>query len=111
MRAMVAARAAVRAADRPHWTVATIEARIVEAVDTLKRVPAPDIQRAVTRWPEFIRDAGRIDVHGRRRRPVADPAGAAPDGPSGALPTPRVGRRRNGPGPWLISLCRGRQSR
>ncbi len=54
---MVAARAAVRAADRPHWTVATIEARIVEAVDTLKRVPAPDTQRAVTRWPEFIRAA------------------------------------------------------
>ncbi len=54
---MVAARATARTTDRPHWTVATIEARIVEAVDTLKRVPAPDIQRAVTRWPEFVRAA------------------------------------------------------
>ena len=38
------------------WTMAAVESRIAEAIDTLKRVPAPDIQRNVTRWPEFIRD-------------------------------------------------------
>ncbi len=68
--------ATARATDTPHWTVATIEARIAEAVDTLKRVPAPDIQRTVTRWPEFVRDAneayGYSPMRVRRAPAAAD---------------------------------------
>ncbi len=44
------------------WTMAAVESHIAEAIDTLKRVPAPDIQRNVTRWPEFIRAARRAYV-------------------------------------------------
>ncbi len=39
------------------WTVTAVEERLCEAVDTLKRVPVPDIQRNVTRWPDFIHDS------------------------------------------------------
>ncbi len=41
----------------PVWSMAAVEGRIVEAVDTLRRVPAPDVRRGVTRWPGFIHDA------------------------------------------------------
>ena len=38
-------------------TAAEVETRIYEAVDTLKRLPVPDIQRSVTRWPDVLRDS------------------------------------------------------
>ncbi len=64
-------------ADAPEkWTASAVEERLDEAVDTLKRVPAPDIQRRITRWPEFIRDSreayGYAEIRIRR-------APAAPD--------------------------------
>ena len=39
------------------WALDHVHDRIVEAVDTLKRLPVPDIQRSVTRWPDFVRDS------------------------------------------------------
>lgn len=41
----------------PRWTLERVEARLVEAVDTLKRLPAPRIQARTTRWPDFVRDS------------------------------------------------------
>ncbi len=38
-------------------TETEVENRIYEAVDTLKRLPVPDIQRSVTRWPDVLRDS------------------------------------------------------
>jgi hypothetical protein len=38
-------------------TAAAVEIRILEAVDTLKRLPVPDIRRSVTRWPDILRDS------------------------------------------------------
>ncbi len=45
--------------------MSAVEERLDEAVDTLKRVPAPDIQRHITRWPEFIRGHAGLGVHRR----------------------------------------------
>ena len=42
---------------RRNWTMEAVEARLIEAVDTLKRIPVPDIQRTVTRWPDVVRDS------------------------------------------------------
>ncbi len=39
------------------WTIEDVERRIISAVDTLARLPVPDIQRNVTRWPDFVRDS------------------------------------------------------
>lgn len=36
------------------WTALEVERRLVEAVDTLKRLPAPRLQVRLTRWPDFI---------------------------------------------------------
>jgi len=44
------------------WSLADIEARLDEAVDTLKRVPAPGLRRRVTRWPDFVRDS--VEAYG-----------------------------------------------
>ncbi len=85
-------------ADAPGWTVAAVERRVVEAVDTLKRVPVPDIQRNVTRWPGFIRVARRADVHGRRRHTMGGDTGPAPDRPAGSHLMGEV------PAPWLLAL-------
>ncbi len=63
-------------ADAPGWTVAAVERRVVEAVDTLKRVPVPDIQRNVTRWPGFIRDVREAYGYAQVRVRLAP---AAPD--------------------------------
>lgn len=49
------------------WTPEAIAARIVEAVDTLKRLPVPDIQRNVTRWPDFVRDSREAYGYGAAR--------------------------------------------
>jgi hypothetical protein len=58
-----------------HQTPNDIAARFEEAADTLKRLPMPDIQRRVTRWPTIIRDAkeayGYADVRVRRGPPTA----------------------------------------
>jgi hypothetical protein len=52
-----------------------IAERFEEAADTLKRLPMPDIQRRITRWPTIIRDAkeayGYGDVRVRRGPPTA----------------------------------------
>ena len=58
------------------WSESEIEARIEEAVDTLKRVPVPDIQRSVTMWPEFVHDAHEAYGYGEFRPPRRP---AAPD--------------------------------
>ncbi|MFQ5985298.1 MAG: DUF6362 family protein [Alphaproteobacteria bacterium] len=39
------------------WTALKVERRLVEAVDTLRRLPAPRVQRRLTRWPDFVRTA------------------------------------------------------
>ena len=39
------------------WTIEDVERRIISAADTLARLPVPDIQRNVTRWPDFVRDS------------------------------------------------------
>ncbi len=39
------------------WSLPDIEARLDEAVDTLKRVPAPHAFRRVTRWPDYVLDS------------------------------------------------------
>jgi hypothetical protein len=58
------------------WSESEIEARIEEAVETLKRVPVPDIQRSVTKWPEFVHDAHEAYGYGGFRPPRSP---AAPD--------------------------------
>ena len=58
------------------WSLADVEGRLTEAVDTLKRIPVPDIQRNVTRWPGFVRDACEAYGYGAPRMGLAP---AAPD--------------------------------
>ena len=58
------------------WSLSEIEARLDEAVDTLKRVPAPSIRRRVTRWPDFVRDSYEAYGYGEIRLTLAP---AAPD--------------------------------
>ena len=57
--------------------MADVEMRLVEAVDTLKRLPVPDIQRSVTRWPEFIRDGHEAYGYGAARVRLAPAASRA----------------------------------
>ena len=45
-------------ATRPgRWGEAEVETRLYEAVDTLKRVPAPHMRVHVTRWPAYVHDS------------------------------------------------------
>ena len=66
------------AAARRHapWTESAVEERVIEAVDTLKRVPAPDIQRHVTLWPGYVHDSREAYGYAAFRAPRAP---AAPD--------------------------------
>lgn len=48
------------------WTAAKVLERLSEAVDTLKRVRVPDLQRNLTRWPDVVHDA----VEGMNPGPV-----------------------------------------
>ena len=61
---------------RRRWSESEIEARIEEAVETLKRIPVPDIQRSVTRWPDFIHDSHEAYGYTTFRAPRSP---AAPD--------------------------------
>ncbi len=61
---------------RRRWSESEIEARIEEAVETLKRVPVPDIRRSVTKWPGFVHDAHEAYGYGEFRPPRSP---AAPD--------------------------------
>ncbi len=61
---------------RRRWSESDIEERIEEAVDTLKRIPVPDIQRRVTRWPDFVHDAHEAYGYTTFRAPRGT---AAPD--------------------------------
>ncbi len=61
---------------RRRWSESEIEERIEEAVETLKRIPVPDIQRSVTRWPDFVHDAHEAYGYGEFRPPRSP---AAPD--------------------------------
>jgi hypothetical protein len=58
-----------------HPTPNDIADRFEEAADTLKRLPMPDIQRRVTRWPTIVQDAkesyGYGSVNVRRGPPPA----------------------------------------
>ena len=56
---------------QPRWTLEAVEERLEEAVATLKRLPAPDIQRSVTRWPEFVHDSHEAYGYGDLRMPAA----------------------------------------
>jgi len=58
------------------WTPEEIETRLVEAVDTLKRLPVPDIQRSVTLWPDVVQDSREAYGYATTRY---RPAPAAPD--------------------------------
>ncbi len=58
------------------WRLADVEGRLTEAVDTLKRIPVPDIQRSVTKWPGFVHDAHEAYGYGEFRPPRSP---AAPD--------------------------------
>jgi len=40
----------------PHWTPKTVEARLEEAADTLRRLPAVKVQGYFSTWPPIIRD-------------------------------------------------------
>ncbi len=42
---------------RAPWSESGVEERISEAVDTLRRVPAPTMQRHLTSWPAYIHEA------------------------------------------------------
>ena len=64
------------AGERRRWRESEIEARIEEAVETLKRIPVPDIQRSVTKWPAFVHDAHEAYGYGEFRPPRSP---AAPD--------------------------------
>ncbi len=61
---------------RRRWSESEIEERIEEAVETLKRIPVPDIQRSVTRWPDFVHDTHEAYGYAAFRAPRAP---AAPD--------------------------------
>jgi len=39
------------------WSETRVENRIIEAVDTLARVPAPTMRRRLTSWPDYVHDA------------------------------------------------------
>ena len=64
------------AGGRRRWSESEIEERIEEAVETLKRIPVPDIQRSVTKWPGFVHDAHEAYGYGEFRPPRG---AAAPD--------------------------------
>jgi hypothetical protein len=57
------------------WTASLVEERMVEAADTLKRLPEERIQGYFSTWPTVIRDYweafGREDVRLRRPPPSA----------------------------------------
>ncbi|MBM3555585.1 MAG: hypothetical protein FJX47_08535 [Alphaproteobacteria bacterium] len=57
------------------WTASLVEERMVEAADTLKRLPEERIQDYFSTWPSVIRDYweafGREDVRLRRGPPSA----------------------------------------
>lgn len=42
---------------RARWSESGVEERIYEAVDTLRRVPAPTMRRHLTSWPSYIHEA------------------------------------------------------
>ncbi len=42
---------------RVRWSESGVEERISEAVDTLRRVPAPTMRRHLTSWPGYIHEA------------------------------------------------------
>ena len=50
-------RRAEQGGGRGPWNETRVEERINEAVDTLKRVPAPSMRRQLTSWPDYIHDA------------------------------------------------------
>ena len=58
------------------WSLPDIEARLDEAVDTLKRVPAAHAFRRVTRWPDYVLDSVEAYGYGEIRLTLAP---AAPD--------------------------------
>jgi hypothetical protein len=58
------------------WTETGVEDRIVEAVDTLARVPAPTMRRHLTSWPDYVHDAHEAYGYGGSRPPRC---AAAPD--------------------------------
>lgn len=57
------------------WTASLVEERMVEAADTLKRLPEERVRGYFSTWPTVIRDYweafGREDVHLRRGPPSA----------------------------------------
>jgi hypothetical protein len=53
------------------WTLEAVENRLDEAVATLKRLPVPDIQRSLTRWPGFVRDSHEAYGYGEFRMSAA----------------------------------------
>jgi hypothetical protein len=61
---------------RGPWTETVIEERINEAVDTLRRVPAPTMRRHLTSWPDYIHEAREAYGYSGFRPPRA---AAAPD--------------------------------
>lgn len=58
-----------------HWTASLVEERMVEAADTLKRLPEERVRGYFSTWPTVIRDYweafGREDVRLRRGPPSA----------------------------------------
>ncbi len=60
-------------------TVAEVEGRLCEAVDTLKRLPVPDIQRGMTAWPEILRSASEAYGYNDVRTRLAPASAAAID--------------------------------
>ncbi len=60
--------------DRGPWSRTHVEERIVEAVDTLSRVPAPTMRRHLTSWPDYIHDIHEAYGHSEFRPPRAPAA-------------------------------------
>ena len=56
------------------WSETAVEERILEAVVTLGRVPAPTMQRQLTRWPGYIHDAREAYGYSGYRPPRAPAA-------------------------------------